>query len=135
MSRYGSENDETAVARQRHAAQEQREHEEDRRATDRMWREGESRRAQARWESQKSQAMNWDFRPIVEEGGRVSGWNVFLNTRKVGVIVSVRNDLVVITSDDEGGATAHYVRGSERASPNANEIMAAFQRQLPSGAR
>jgi hypothetical protein len=132
--RYGAD-DETEAARQRHAEREAREWAEDRRATERMWREGEARRTQAKWENTQRSAKDWVFEPIREADGRESGWTVFLNGHRVGIIIRVRDDLVVITSAGEGEADVHYVRGREDVSPDANQIMAAFQRQLPGSTR
>lgn len=133
--RYGADDDEMRAAQARHAADERREHEEDRRATDRMWRENEAARRQERWDRTATQMrVEWHFGPLREADGRVSGWTAFMNGRKVGVVIPVRGDLVVITSE-EGEADVHYVRGSQIVSPDANQIMAAFQNQLPEGAR
>lgn len=133
--RYGSDYDEGGFDKQKHAERDRIEWEKDRRDTERMWRESENRRAEARWEQTREHVTDWVFQPILGARGDASGWNVFLNGHKVGLIIRVRNDLVVITTGDTGSADVHYVRPQGDVSPDANQIMAAFQRQLPAGAR
>ncbi len=71
----------------------------------------------------------WNFEPLRENDGRVSGFKVTLNGKHVAVVVPTRNDLVILMTDKKGDVRAHY-RSS--ANIDAQDVMQAF---VKSGSR
>jgi hypothetical protein len=138
MSRYSAHENEMEADRQRHARREAEEWAEDRRVSELRWRESEARRArEAREAGGIVPRGQWEFKPVYGEGevaaGTMPGWQVFVNSVEVGLIVQTpRGDMIVFAKGDPGELLAHRL-----SSVGTEDIMAAFeahsQRQLGTG--
>lgn len=130
MSRrhYAGEFDEEMAEARRRQAERQRAYDEEQDREYAKWRNAHA--AELAEDSFFDQKGTWDFRPLTEESGRVSGFKVMLNGRFVAMIVPRGNDLVVLMSDPEGVKVSY--RGGHI---DAQNVISAFmaQKQLKEG--
>lgn len=131
MSRYAGEYDEEMARGRARAAESQRRYDQEQEVEYAKWRRAHA--AELAEPSLYEMKGDWDFVPLREEGGRISGYKVLVNRKFVAMIIPRGNDLVVMMIDPEGGVSASYRRGGENL--NAQQVMNAFmesqQRQLP----
>lgn len=130
MSRrqYAGEFDEEMAQARRRADEGQRRYDEENERDYAKWRNAHA--SEFAEESFFDTKGTWDFRPLTEESGRVSGFKVMLNGRFVAMIIPRGNDLVVLMSDPEGVKVSY--RGGHI---DAQNVISAFmaQKQLKEG--
>lgn len=127
MRRYQGEYDEEMAQARQRAAESQRRYDEEQEQAYEEWKRKNLQYAEKPFFDQEGK---WDFTPLREADGHVSGYKVYLNGHFVALVVPVRNDLVVLMKDDEG-VRAQYRRG--RAIDAQNVIDAFVTKQLEEG--
>lgn len=131
MSRFRGEYEDDVAAGRERAAEGQRQYDQ------------EQDRDYMRWKNQNAHLFaeqslferegEWNFLPLTEESGRVSGFKVLLNGRHVAMVIPVRDDIVVMMISDKGDVKASYKRGQHVDAKLVLDRFTEAQGALPGG--
>lgn len=124
MSRYAGEYDEEMARGRARAAESQRRYDQEQEVEYEKWKRANPAFTEPTFFDQKG---DWNFTPLKEESGIISGYKALLNGRFVAMIIPRGNDLVVLMTDPEGGVKASYRRGNIDAQNVIDAFMASKQ--------
>ncbi len=133
---YGNdEHPEVAAAMRRHAEEEQRRFLQDQKDSDRRWVEFERNREMEAAQIRKRPSGHWLFEEILNSSGGLIGWNVRLDNRSVGILLLRGDDIVVLSTSTDHEMLRRLKAPRSADEPYPEDIMAAFLKLYPGGAR